>query len=108
MRLPGVESAIEKLEFLEHDHVVAKSLHAEVEKLGQGYLANGILESPEVEAFRKAISSLVSIYKLHIRIEDELVFPLAAQLLSPAAKTAIAGEMAVRRNIEIVSAHVTR
>jgi hemerythrin-like domain-containing protein len=77
-------------------------LHAEIEELGQRYLAVGSLESTGVDAFRKAIVSLVSIYKQHIRIEDDLVFPLAKRLLSVADKAAIADEMAGRRKLKSV------
>jgi hemerythrin-like domain-containing protein len=105
MRLPDVETAIERLELLEHDHALAGSLHTEVEDLGQGYLEAGSLECKGVEAFRNAISGLVSIYKQHISIEDDLVFPLAARLLSPTAKATIADEMAGRRKVKIASAH---
>jgi hemerythrin-like domain-containing protein len=90
MHLPEVEGAIERLELLEQDHIVAGSLHAEVEELG-------------VEAFRKAIASLVSIYKQHIGIEDNQVFPLAARLLSSTDKLAIANEMAARRKPRLVT-----
>ena len=74
MHLPEVETAIERLELLEHDHALAGSLHAVVEELGQRYLATKSLEPTGVETFRKGIASLVSIYKQHINIEDELVF----------------------------------
>lgn len=96
----GVKAAIERLEPLEHEHLLAGSLHAEVEELGQQYLAEGSLESTGVDAFRKAIASLVSIYEQHITIEDDVVFPLAARLLSPSEKAAIANEMAARRKVK--------
>ena len=99
MDIPDVRGAIERLEPLEHDHVLAASLHREVEELGQRYLATGKLEATGVEAFRKAVASLVSIYKEHIDIEDNLVFPLAARLLSPTDRAAIADEMAARRQL---------
>ena len=99
MDLPDVRGAIERLEPLEQDHVLAASFHTEVEELGQRYLATRGLEAAGVEAFRKAIASLVSIYKQHINIEDNLVFPLAARLLSPTDRAAIAGEMAARREL---------
>ena len=41
-------------------------------------------------------------YKRHISIEDELVFPLAARMLSGAEKSAIAEEMASRRKVKLV------
>jgi hemerythrin-like domain-containing protein len=103
MHLPEVEGAIERLELLERDHVVAGSLHAEVEELGQLYIATGSLEAAGVEAFQKAIASLVSIYKQHIGIEDNQVFPLAARLLSSTDKVAIANEMAARRKLRLVT-----
>jgi hemerythrin-like domain-containing protein len=102
MHLPDLEAAIERLQPLECDHLLAGSLHSQVEELGQRYLAAGRLESTGVEAFRKAIAELVSLYKEHIRIEDDLVFPLAARLLSTTAKAAIANEMAARRAVGIV------
>jgi hemerythrin-like domain-containing protein len=103
MHSPDVEAAIERLEPLEHDPLLAGSLHAQVEELGQRYLTAGSLEPAGVEAFRKAIASLVSIYKQHIDIEDNLVFPLAARLLSPTDRASIAAEMAVRRELRIVT-----
>jgi hemerythrin-like domain-containing protein len=97
VHLPDVEGAIERLELLEQDHVLAGSLHAEVEALGQWCLATGCLESTNAEAFRKAIATLVALYKKHINVEDNFVFPLAARLLSSTDKAAIANEMAARR-----------
>jgi hemerythrin-like domain-containing protein len=99
-RDPNMEAAIKRLEPLEHDHLLAGSLHAEMQELGQRYLSAGSLESTGVEAFRKAIASLVSIYQQHISIEDDLVFPLAKRLLSVADKAAIAEEMAARRKVK--------
>ena len=99
IHLSSVEAAIERLDALEQDHLLAEALHLEVEQLGQRYLAAGNLDCTGVESFRKAIASLVSIYKQHIGVEDELVFPLAARLLSSAEKAAIADEMAARRNL---------
>ena len=101
MRNPNVESAIERLEPLEDEHRLAGPLHAEVEELGQERLATGNLSSTKADAMGKAIASLVSMYKQHISIEDELVFPLAARLLSPDDKAAIAAEMAARRKVRL-------
>lgn len=42
-------------------------------------------------------------YKEHIRFEDQLVFPLADRMLSDADKSAIADEMAGRRNVRILA-----
>jgi hemerythrin-like domain-containing protein len=100
---PEVQSAFSQLEQLEDEHRWAAPLHARVARLGAQYLAAGSLSSPEVEEFRKAVASLASMYKEHIRFEDQLVFPLAVRMLSDADKSAIADEMAGRRNVRIVT-----
>jgi hemerythrin-like domain-containing protein len=100
---PEVQSAFSRLEQLEEEHRWAAPLHADVERIGAQYLSTGSLPSPEVEEFRKAAASLASMYKQHIGVEDELVFPLAARLLSDADKSAIADEMAGRRKVRLVT-----
>lgn len=102
MHNPEIASAFSKLDQLEEEHRWAAPLHADVERLGAQYLSTGSLSNSEVEVFRKAAASLASMYKRHIEVEDELVFPLAARLLSDADKSAIAHEMASRRKIKLV------
>lgn len=96
---PDVESAIERLTPLEEDHRQAAIMHARVEELGQRCLREGKLSSAEAEVFGRTVADLMSIYTEHISLEDNLVFPLAAKLLSDTDKAAIAEEMATRRNI---------
>jgi len=72
-------------------------LHAEVDRLGRAYLERGVLSAEESRRFQQAILTLIDIYKEHIRIEDEDVFPVAGKVLTPADKAAIAGEMMARR-----------
>ena len=50
-----------------------------------------------------AVASLASMYKQHIGVEDNLVFPLAARMLSDVEKMAIAEEMARRRKVRVVT-----
>ena len=100
---PEIEAAFSKLDRLEDEHRWAAPLHAKVERLGMRYLSSGNLSSPEVEEFRKAVASLASMYKEHIGVEDSLVFPSAARMLSNAEKIAIAEEMAARRKVRFVA-----
>ena len=97
MQDPEVAAAIDKLTPLERDHRRADSLHAEVDQLGRTYLENETLSAEEVRRLREAMSELSGIYKEHIRIEDEIVFPVAGKTLSAADKAVIAGEMEARR-----------
>jgi hemerythrin-like domain-containing protein len=100
---PEMDSAFAELEHLEDEHRWAGPLHEQVERLGVQYLSMEKLSGIEVEKFRTAVTSLAAMYKRHIRVEDELVFPLALRLLSGTEKSAIAREMASRRELRLVS-----
>ncbi len=63
---------------------------------GQWSVVSG-LSPDDARLFRESVSELAAIYKEQIRIEDEIVFPLAGRVLSDQDKAAIAGEMAARR-----------
>jgi hemerythrin-like domain-containing protein len=102
MSHPEVDSALAEMKHLEDEHRWAAPLHEEVERLGVQYLSTGKLRGIDVENFRNAITSLSAMYKRHISMEDELVFPLAARMLSAAEKSAIAKEMANRREVRLV------
>ena len=98
-----IQAAFSRLEELEKEHLWAAPLHSEVERLGARYLSTGSLSSREVGDFRNAVRDLAALYKQHIAVEDELVFPLAARVLSDAEKSAIAEEMAGRRQVRVVT-----
>ena len=97
MHDPEVERAIETLDPLEHEHRRADSLHAEVDRIGRQWLERDSLIASEEERFRTCVAELALIYKEHIRIEDEVVFPIAGRILSPGEKAEIANEMTARR-----------
>ena len=94
---PEVEAAVRTLDALEHDHLHADRLHAEVDRLGQKCRHQGSLSPSDAAGFRTRIAELAVIYKDHIRVEDEVVFPVAGRMLSESDKAQIASEMASRR-----------
>jgi hemerythrin-like domain-containing protein len=98
---PQIVNVLSRMEELEQEHRSAAPLHAALERLGARYLATGNLSDAEIAEFRNSVASLRSMYKEHIRFEDESVFPLAARMLSDADKLAIADEMAGRRSVTI-------
>ena len=100
---PDIQCALARLEELENDHRWAAPLHAEIERLGQHYLSRGTLSPTDGEGFRKAVASLTSMYQHHISVEDDVVFPVAARLLSSAQRAAIADEMATRRRVRVIT-----
>ena len=97
---PEVISTLQKLFELEQDHRWADPLHAGVERLGRKYLAGQALSPEEIGLFAESVARLTAMYKDHIRLEEDLVFPLAARLLSDSDKAEIAREMATRRNLD--------
>jgi hemerythrin-like domain-containing protein len=97
MHNPEVETALGTLDPLERDHRRADLLHAQVDRLGRKCLENERLSSEDAREFTQAVTELASIYKEHIRIEDEVVFPVAGKVLSAQEKAVIASEMAARR-----------
>ena len=100
---PEIHSAFSALDKLECDHRWAMSLHDKVERLGAQYLSIGKLSDDEIAEFRSSVASLAAMYKEHIRVEEELIFPLAARVLSNTEKTAIGIEMAGRRQVKLVT-----
>jgi hemerythrin-like domain-containing protein len=99
MTAPEIEKVLSILDSLEGDHRRADSLHAEVHALGVRCLNQGSLQTVEADRFRQSVRDLASIYGEHIRIEDDIVFPAARQALSSSQKSAIANEMASRREL---------
>ena len=100
---PDIQSALSKLGELEEDHLRAATLHSEVERLGGLCLSKGSLSRADAERFRATVATLMSMYREHILVEDQLVFPVAARLLSQPDQMSIAREMAARRNVKFTT-----
>ena len=96
-----VQSALRELERLETAHERATPMHAEVELLGQCWLADGHLTPEQRYRFRELVAHLTSMYRTHIEFEDTVLFPLATQVLSKAEQSEIAHEMSERRTAKV-------
>lgn len=103
IRDPEIVAAFSRMEKLEEEHRWAAPLHEAVERLGTQYLSTGNLSDMEIGKFRTSVASLASMYKRHIAVEEELIFPLAVRMLSDADKTVIANEMAGRRKVRLIT-----
>jgi hemerythrin-like domain-containing protein len=88
----------EAMEALEGDHQRVAPLHAETDRLGRRWIAEG-LEDPEKSRFLAIAREMEALYRHHIRIEDEELFPAAEKALPPAECAAIGAEMARRRGL---------
>ena len=103
-RLRRIESAdvralLARVESLEEEHVCADRSHAEVDRLGMLWLRDGTLADEPAARLLTVLLQLRDLYRHHIAIEDNEVFPAAAAALSAADRGAIGGEMAARRSI---------
>jgi hemerythrin-like domain-containing protein len=96
---PQAGEAVRIIEKLESHHVDANLLHRMVDTLGRKWLGQGTLDTDEMTAFAAHVSSLESMYREHIALEDQALFPLAETLLSPETAAEIGREMAERRRI---------
>jgi hemerythrin-like domain-containing protein len=103
-RLRGIESSdvdsvLARIESLEQDHECADRNHAEIDRLGQLWLVQECLTAQEASQFRALTDQLERLYRHHIGIEENEVFPFAARALSPEERRTIGVEMAARRGI---------
>ena len=90
-------AAVGEIEKLESDHRHADDLHLAVEKLYTGWV-EGRIPSPEDEQhLREVTQRLKQLYEGHIRIEENLVFPRAAESLNHETLAAIGQEFRARR-----------
>jgi len=53
----------------------------------------------EAKGLQVAVGSLMSMYREHISVEDQLIFPVAARVLSRPEQISIGKEMAARRTV---------
>lgn len=90
-------TAFEELGKLENDHQAAGRLHHAVESLYKKWISEGSLAANENRQLVSGTDSLKRLYDGHIKIEEQTVFPRAAQLLDGAAIRAIGKEFRERR-----------
>lgn len=89
--------AVKEIEALEADHREADDLHFAVEKLYSTWAEGRTLSPEEEQRLRVATQRLKQLYEGHIKIEENLVFPRAAESLDRQAIAAIGAEFRERR-----------
>ena len=96
---PVVAQAFVSLDRLEHNHDEAEAHHAVVDQLVRQWLENDGLPSAATEELRERLMRLQVLYERHIAVEDQKVFPAAAQVLDRVQIEQIGSEMAARRQV---------
>lgn len=87
----------EQIERLENDHRKADHLHETVDALYSSWIEADRLSAEDELTLRFATDEMKQLYEAHIRIEEEIVFPLAAQSLDKESIAAIGEEIRLRR-----------
>jgi hemerythrin-like domain-containing protein len=97
MRAAGAES-VPEIGGLEHDHRDAELLHAKVDTIYSAWIANQVIPPQQQSELKAATDQLKRLYEQHIAIEEKVVFPRAAQMLTPEAIAAMGQELRDRRS----------
>jgi len=88
---------LEELGGLENDHRRVNDLHAAAERYYRIWIDSGQLNQEDNERLLIATGELSRLYKEHIQLEEQTVFPRAAKVLNPAAIAAMGEEFCARR-----------
>lgn len=96
---PRAKVALERVQALEADHRAADLGHAEVDRLGRLWLEHNHLAESDTQRLIDQLAALQQLYRHHIQVEDEEVFPVASQVLNVVEIDRIGREMAQRRGL---------
>ena len=89
--------AVKEIDALETQHREADDLHLAVDKLYSRWVEGNALSAEDEEWLRTATQRLKHLYEGHIKIEESLVFPRAAEGLDRDAIAAMGEEFRARR-----------
>ncbi len=82
---------------MEDDHRAARALHAGVELLYESWIKSGRLCGHDHEKLRSMTRQLEQLYQQHIRLEEQVVFPLATRALDAETLAQMGEEFRARR-----------
>ena len=102
---PRVADALRRIEALEADHDKAEALHERVAELMSRWLDDNTLPAEPLAELKQTLTELRQAYARHIAEEDEVIFPLAAEILAREALLEVGREMAHRRGIDPETNH---
>ncbi len=93
---------------LEPQHRTAEQLHAEFDALFARLPRDGSADAKDLDRFGEMVAQLTALYRPHIRLENELVFPVAARILPASEIQALGAEMRARRRHLLQRLEATR
>jgi hemerythrin-like domain-containing protein len=97
MRSAGAGDVINEMARLEADHQRAAGLHEAMASTYVRWLQDGVLPADEEARLQQIAREMQQIYGEHIRIEEEVVFPRAAEVLDRSVLPSMGEEFKARR-----------
>ena len=91
------QEALAAMSELESQHRSAERLHAQFDELVGNLRRDGAAEEKELDRFGDMVAELTKLYRPHILLENNFVFPVAARVLPVSAIQALGEEMRNRR-----------
>lgn len=88
---------------LESEHSIAAAWHHQVHDMGERWLRHDYLLLHEAVELRRTLTSLTELYRGHIAVEENEIFPVAQEALSASEKEAIGRRMAARREAQFIA-----
>ena len=99
----AAREALAVVQQLERDHDIADEHHAAANAIVRRWLDEGRLSGGDPAALRHHLAALQALYRTHIAVEDDQLFPAAARVLDDEALREIGCEMAARRGLSAPS-----
>jgi pyridoxamine 5'-phosphate oxidase len=91
------QDALAAMAELESQHRTAEQLHAQFDELVGKLPRDGSADAGDLDRFSDLVAELTTLYRPHILLENNFVFPLAAEVLPASEIQALGEEMRARR-----------
>lgn len=99
---PDIEQIVARVSRLESEHSIATAWHHQVHDIGERWLRQDYLLPHEVAELQGVLTSLTELYRGHIAVEENEIFPVAEEALSAFEKDSIGRRMAARREARFI------
>lgn len=93
----GGDEALAAMAELETQHRTAEQLHSQFDAFVATLPRDGSADSRELDCFSGMVAEFTSLYRPHIMLENNFVFPVAARVLPASEIKALGEEMRARR-----------
>ena len=93
----GGEDALAAMAELETQHRTAETLHAEFNEFVSSLPRDGSADLRELDCFSELVAGLSALYRPHIQLENNFVFPIAGRVLPANEIQGLGEEMRARR-----------